>query len=231
MKQLLFLVSLIQLLTACSKETATKDDRIKDADGNIYTTVTIGTQTWLVENLKTTKFRNGDPIPHVTDFTQWKNTNAAAYCNYANNTGFGDAEGRLYNWFTVNDSRGIAPPGFHIPSREEWVTLVSFLGGESQAGGKLKEAGAGSSWTSPNTAATNESGFKAKAAGVRNTYAFATQDFMHRGILGNFWSSSGITNPSNTISAWYMHLQYDIAQGSVSFHEKTMGLSVRCVKD
>lgn len=229
MKQLIFVVSMIQLLTACSKETA-KDDRIKDADGNVYTTVTIGTQVWLVENLKTTKFRNGDPIPNLTVFSQWKTATAAAYCNYENNTGYGDAEGRLYNWFAVNDSRGIAPPGFHVPSREEWQTLVTFLGGDNAAGGKLKEAG-NSSWTAPNTAATNESGFKAKAAGIRNTYQFATQDFLHRGILGNFWSTTAITNPSNLISAWYMHLQYDIAQGSVSFHEKTMGLSVRCVKD
>ncbi len=215
----------ITLFTSCKKDTA-PDTAIKDADGNIYTEVKIGTQTWLLENLKTTKFRNGEPIPMVTDNTQWNSLTTAAFCNYENNTAYGNTEGRLYNWFAVTDTRNICPPGFHIPTSAEMLTLVNFLGGAAVAGNKLKNTGT-IHWGSPNTGATNESGFTANAIGVRSV-----NDFQHRLILGCYWTTTINPNPTMTNFAYYLHLQNGLAQGDVTpFFEKTMGTAVRCIKD
>ncbi|MBL7749255.1 MAG: fibrobacter succinogenes major paralogous domain-containing protein [Chitinophagaceae bacterium] len=218
----------VLIISSCKKD-AEPVVEIKDADGNVYHEIKIGTQTWLLENLRTTKFRNGDAIPNVTDFTQWKNSSTAAYCNFNNDASVTAKEGRLYNWFAVTDSRGICPPGYHIPTREEWQTLRDYLGGESVAGGKMKSTGE-EYWTG-NTGATNESGFTGIGAGVRNTALYADQDFQHRKTLGLMWSSTGIEPPGNVNAAWYFHLQYNMAQGSLSFLEKTCGISVRCIKD
>lgn len=229
MKLLLF-AGLVAAMASCKKEeTPAPDTSIRDADGNVYHEVKIGTQTWLLENLRTTKFRNGDPIPNVTDFTQWKNLSTPAYCTYNNDGSIAANEGRLYNWFTVTDSRGICPPGYHIPTRDEWITLRDYLGGENVAGGKMKSTGE-DYWTG-NVGATNESGFTGKGAGLRSTALYADEDYQHRKSLGMHWSSTGILPPGNDVSAWYFHLQYNIPNGMVSFIDKTCGLSIRCIKD
>lgn len=137
---------------------------VTDYDGNVYQTVLIGDQCWMMENLKVTHYRNGDPIPHVTDGVTWGNLTSGAYCNYNNDEGNVATYGRLYNWYAVDDSRNIAPAGWHVPSDAEWQTLVDYLGGDAVAGGKMKEAGT-THWASPNTGATNESGFTALPGG------------------------------------------------------------------
>ncbi len=142
-----------------------------DQDGNEYKTITIGTQTWMAENLRTTKYRDGSEIPNVTDNTKWVELATGAYCNY-NNTTSSDTiatYGRLYNWYAVTDSRNIAPEGWHLPTETEWRILIDYLGGFGVAGGKMKETGA-THWDTPNTGATNESGFTALPSGNRSDW-------------------------------------------------------------
>ena len=110
---------------------------LTDIDGNTYHSITIGTQKWMSENLKVTRYRNGDPIPYVTDDDQWSNLSSGAYCNYANDSN----KTTLYNWFSVIDSQNIAPAGWHVPTDSEWTTLTAYLGGENVAGGKLESYG------------------------------------------------------------------------------------------
>jgi hypothetical protein len=114
---------------------------VVDIDGNAYHTVTIGNQVWMVENLKVTHYRNGDAIPNVTDGTAWLDLTTGAYCEYDNDVNNVATYGRLYNWYSVNDSRNIAPAGCHVPSDDDWQTLVDYLGGDAVAGGKMKEIG------------------------------------------------------------------------------------------
>ena len=189
-----------------------------DIDGNVYAIVKIGNQWWMVENLKVIHYRNGDAIP-----TTWGNLTTGAYCNYDNNVNQATTYGRLYNWYAVTDSRNIAPAGWHIPSNAEWQILVDYLGGESVAGGKMKEVGT-AHWASPNTGATNESGFSALPGGLRGdngTYSLISSS--------GFWWSATENDRDN---AWYRGLNYfssgvDLGTGG----GKHCGLSVRCVKD
>jgi uncharacterized protein (TIGR02145 family) len=140
---------------------------VTDINGNSYKTISIGTQTWMAENLRTNKYRDGSAIPIVTNNTEWAALSSGAYCIYVNNeTEIPATYGRLYNWYAVADIRNIASRGWHVPTDAEWLTLITFLGGESVAGGKLKETGI-THWGSPNTNATNESGFTALPGGYR----------------------------------------------------------------
>ena len=147
---------------------------VKDVDDNIYTVVSIGTQKWLGSNLRVTHYRNGDAIAKVTGDNAWKTLATGAYCSYDNLDANISTYGGLYNWHALNDSRGLCPTGWHIPSDGEWATLGAFLGGNSTAGGKLKatgtiEGGTGL-WYAPNTDATNTSGFNAIPGGYRINY-------------------------------------------------------------
>ena len=198
---------------------------VTDIDGNIYKTITIGTQTWMAENLRTTTYRNGDAIPEVTGNTAWIGLNSDAYCNYDNNSDETAiaTNGRLYNWFAVTDSRILAPAGWHIATDAEWSTMTSYLGTENNAGGKLKETG-NTHWNSPNNGATNASGFTALPCGRRE---YNTGLFINDGYDGFWWTSSAY-NPDYS---WYRYLHYDIsAIYRANFH-KQYGFSVRCVKD
>lgn len=201
----------------------TPDTTIEDVDGNSYHTVTIGTQTWLVENLKTTKYRNGDPIPNLQSDNQWATTSDGAYSDYANNPALSTDRGKLYNWFAVNDARNIAPAGYHVPNAEEWEELVQYLGGEAIAGGKLKEAGLGH-WADPNTGATNSSGFTALPTGFRS------RDGSFSGLsgFGYYWSAS--ENYQQT-SAWYFGMNMDWAGIEKAIEFEKTGHAVRCIKD
>lgn len=153
-----------------------------DIDGNVYQIVTIGTQVWMAENLKVTHYRNGDVIPNVTDGPTWAGLTTGAYCEYDNNVASVATYGRLYNWYAAVDTRNIAPDGWHVPSDEEWKQLETYLGMSqaeadaiglrgSDEGGMLKETGT-SHWDSPNTGATNESGFTALPGGHRRYGGF-----------------------------------------------------------
>lgn len=168
---------------------------VTDIDGNVYKTIKIGDQWWMVENLKVTHYRNGYPIPNVTNNTEWDNYGNGAYCSHNNNDGNVSTYGRLYNWDAVNDSKGLAPDGWHIPSDEEWDTLINYLGGANIAGGKMKETGT-AHWESPNTGATNESGFTA----LPGSYRRNNGSFPLIGYSANFWSST----KNGSYSAWYI---------------------------
>ena len=122
--------------------------------------MTIGTQVWMAEDLKVATYRNGEPIPNIADGTAWGSLTTGAYCNYGNVASNSTTYGRIYNWYAVDDNRNVAPPGWHVATQAEWNTLVTFLGGDDVAGGKLKESGT-THWESPNTGATNQTGFTA----------------------------------------------------------------------
>jgi uncharacterized protein (TIGR02145 family) len=195
-----------------------------DVDGNVFQVVTIGTQVWMSENLKVTHYRNGDPIPNVTDAATWANFGAGAFCNYDNDANTVSVYGRLYNWHAVSDSRGLAPAGWHVASEAEWQTLIDYLGGAAVAGGKLKEFGT-AHWSAPNLGATNESRFTALPTGIR--YIGGT--FYGVGTEDGFWSSTEIS--SGSIDAWYYGLGHNDGAIWRHNHHKQIGFSVRCVKD
>jgi len=138
---------------------------VTDIDGNLYNTVVIGTQTWMVENLKVTKFNDGTDIPNVTDETTWNNLNTPAFCWYENDVTYKNPYGALYNWYSVNNSK-LCPTGWHVATKAEWDALISYLGGVYQAYVKLKEAGS-SHWLGTNTG-TNSYGFTALPGGYRS---------------------------------------------------------------
>ena len=188
-----------------------------------YTNVTIGSQVWMGENLDVCLYRNGDLIPQVKDPTQWKNLKTGAWCYYNNDSNNRAILGKLYNWYAVNDPRGLAPEGWHIPDENEWTTLIDYLGGADVAGGKMKETRT-IHWYGPNEGATNSSGFTALPGGLRgadngefNNYRFST----------NFWSSKG--DPDDL--AYVRFLYYDQAKLITSKTVRKYGFSVRCIKD
>ena len=193
---------------------------VADKDGNTYKTIKIGSQTWMAENLRVTKYRNGDPIPNVTDNTNWASLTTGAYCWYNNDAANKAAYGALYNWHAVADGRNIAPLGWHVPTDAEWSTLIDFLGGQSVAKEKIKEEGTGH-WVSPNSGATNDSGFTALPGGS------LIGGFIDMGTSGNWWSSSA--NGSN--NAWYLNLGNGSSNVGRLQGSKTNGFSVRCVED
>ena len=208
---------------------------LADIDGNEYTTIVIGDQCWMMENMEVTHYRNGDPIPHVTDSATWNGLSSGAYCEYDNNPSHVPTYGRLYNWYAVDDSRNIAPDGWHVPTDEEWKQLEMYLGmSQAQAdstglrgtdeGGKLKDTGT-THWHSPNDCATNESGFTALAGGYRSN----SHEFIGMGDVTHFWSSSTWEDSSGF--AWHRHL-YSLSclVRRSPFYEQG-GISVRCVRD
>jgi len=194
---------------------------LKDYDGNLYHTVTIGTQVWLKENLKTTHFANGDPIPNVTDATAWINLTTGAYCWYNNDPKLGEVYGALYNWHITNDPRGLIA-GYHVATDEEWFIMTRFWGGPS-CGGKLKEAGT-AHWQSPNTGATNESGFSALPNGGRNSL---DGNFESKGIYATFLSSTAIAN-----SFWGKNLNYTKSTiDETAGYLQQAGFAIRLIKN
>ncbi len=203
----------------------TTNATITDIDGNIYNTVTIGTQTWMKENLKTTKYRDGTAIANVTDNTLWSNLTTGAYCWYSNAIPNKTTYGALYNYYTVIDGHNLCPTGWHIPTDAEWTTLTTYLGGTTVAGGKLKETGT-THWLTPNTGATNSSNFMALPAGAR---VFVISSFSFNGLTesGNWWSATA----SSTTNAWFVSVSNTAASSTRSNNLKTTGLSVRCVKN
>jgi len=206
---------------SCQKEES--DDKITDMDGNVYSSVTIGTQVWMVENLKTTKYSDGTAIPLVTDDVEWMNLNGHAYCWYNNDPGENkNTYGALYNWYAIYTDK-LCPSGWHIPELADWNTLIDNLGGASSAGGKLKESGT-THWKTTNTEVTNQSGFTALPAGYRSSW---TGEFGGIGRDTYWWTNSG--------SLVYLPEAVYIHDNEIKVHTGTewreTGFSVRCIKD
>lgn len=196
--------------------------KVTDIDGNVYSTIKIGNQEWMAENLKVTHYRNGDLILNVTNNSKWEDLKTGAYCNYDNSLKNTAIYGSLYNWYAVKDKRGLAPKGWHIPTDKEWTDLENYLG--SNASGKLKARGS-SYWASPNEGATNASGFTALPGGYRYYDGYGAFDTI--GVTGNWWSSTQYYSDS----AWYRSLHYGNSEVSRSYLYKRSGFSVRCVRD
>jgi uncharacterized protein (TIGR02145 family) len=228
MKSLPVLTLLIvsAIFYGCKKETV--KETVTDMDGNVYTTIHIGNQVWMAENLKVTRYRNGDPIPKVTGQAEWQNTAGGAYCNYMNADSNATAFGHLYNWFAVNDTRGIAPPGWHIPTDDEWFELQYFLGDYTVAGGKMKKAGT-DYWFSPNTGGNNSSGFGGMPGGIRESPGAYPNPFWGYRFFGFWWSAT--ETPGNPLYASFRSLRHDSPFVGWTNTFKKDGLSVRCIKD
>ncbi len=208
---------------------------VTDYDGNIYQTVVIGDQTWMAENLKTTRYADGSAIPLKENTSEWDALTATdkAYCWYDNSTANRDTYGGLYTWAAAMNGAsssdanpsgvvGVCPAGWHLPSDGELTKLIDYLGGRSVAGGTLKETGT-THWVSPNEGATNESGFTALPGGHRGTNG----TFYVVGIYGVWWSSS----ESSAASAWGQGVSNSVANVSRLPYRKIYGSSVRCVRD
>ena len=184
--------------------------------------IIIETQTWTNSNLNVETYRDGTVIPQVTDPTAWANLTTGAWCYYNNDPANGDIYGKLYNWYAVNDTRGLAPLGYHVPSQTEWNTLGTYLGGDSVAGGKMKSPGI-TLWQSPNTAATNSSGFTAIPGGCRLNIGV----FYAINQSGYFWSSSELSSSN----AYFRRLNSSNGSLDNVNYEKDGGFSVRLIKD
>jgi hypothetical protein len=184
--------------------------------------ITICSQTFTIENLSVAKYRNGDTIPKITGGLEWQNAGYGAWCWYNNDSANYWQYGRLYNWYAVNDPRGLAPHGWHVPTDDEWNTLETCLGGASVAGGSMKETG-NTHWNSPNTLATNSSGFTGLPGGNRSSDGI----FYNIGNNGRWWSA---TDYSLTL-ALSRYLSYNSATLTKGNNYKSLGFSIRLVKD
>jgi len=192
----------------------------------VYVAVQIGSQCWTQSNLKVSKYRNGNNISNITDNTAWSQTNTGAWCNYSNSSANEALYGKLYNWYAVNDSRGLCPTGWHVPSDAEWTTLTTFLGGESVAGGAMKSTAtqpAAGGWNAPNFGATNWRGF----TGLPGGYRHSGGGFGNLGSDGYWWSSSD----AGSSDALGLILGYDDAGANRIGSGPRYGFSVRCARD
>jgi uncharacterized protein (TIGR02145 family) len=197
---------------------------IDPRDNQEYSTIQIGTQCWMVKNLNI-----GNMIPGGTDMTD--NGQIEKYC-YGDNPANCDIYGGLYQWdemmqyLTTPSTQGICPDGWHLPSYDEYTVLTNYLGGASVAGGKIKETGT-THWLSPNTGATNESGFTALPGGIR----WSDTNFIGLHGYANFWISTEYITAPPVDHAWYAYLQYLYTEEQFVIHTKQYGLSVRCLRN
>jgi len=185
-------------------------------------TIRIGAQDWMTKNLNVSTFRNGDVIPQAKSTEEWEafwETEEPAWCYYENDPANGEKYGKLYNWYAVRDSRGLAPRGFHVPSDGEWTVLTDYLGGADIAGYKMKTK---SGWYLDGTS-TNSSGFSGLPGGYRNYNG----TFYNEGLYGYWWSSS----ESYSFFAWFRYLHYNDGKVFRFDNPKGNGFSVRCLRD
>jgi uncharacterized protein (TIGR02145 family) len=208
---------------------------VTDADGNTYATVVIGSQEWMAENLKTTKFRNGAAIPNVQPSANWRNLTSAAWCNYNNNPDRDAVYGKLYNFYAVTDSRQICPSGWHVPTDAEWTTLMRTidpfanpaLGNSGFTGGMMKTTGTlqtgNGLWMFPNAEASNGSGFSGLPGGRR----LQDGNFSPLGFDGYWWTAT----ENGALNAFGRALYYGLGACNRLVNPKRNGLAVRCVKD
>lgn len=221
-----FLAFIIVASLSCKKEDSDDDlpetDTVADIEGNTYQTVKIGNQWWMAENLRTNLLSDSTAIQFVSNTSTWIGFSNPAFCWYDNNFNvFGSKYGALYNWHAVNTGK-LCPDGWRVPGNNDWLILTNHLGGDEIAAGKLKETGT-TNWISPNTGATNESGFTALPGGVRGSDG----TFFSIGLYGYWWT----TNSQSAGLADGKFIYYaGIGVGKDQYDKKT-GFSVRCVKE
>jgi uncharacterized protein (TIGR02145 family) len=223
--KLLFTVQfalLILLAAGCSKNEET--EKVKDADGNEYATVKINSQVWMAENLRTTKYNDGNSISIIgNDELAWMITTSGAYCWYANNEVNKPTYGALYNGYAVSTGR-LCPVGWRVPELDDWLVLIDLLGGVDAAGGELKEKGI-THWETPNTNASDKYGFKALPGGRRDF----TAAFDLKGRQGWWWTSTdNVTDPDYSS---HVIIYYDDGGAYYYSLPKIFGQSVRCIKN
>lgn len=212
---------------------AVHPDEVADVDGNIYSTTVIGSQRWMAENLRTVHYSNGDPIPYVPSGTQWANLSTGAWSIYDSDASYDVFYGKLYNWYTVSDSRNVCPAGWHVPADADWMELeqtlgvpvsdldlIGLRGAAANVGGQLK---ANLLWDSPNTGANDNSGFSAYPGGNRTVNGA----FGSIGDIGYWWSAS----EQDIDLAWLRQLWWSSAGIYRASSSKEIGGSVRCVED
>jgi uncharacterized protein (TIGR02145 family) len=210
----------------CAILTGLQAQTLKDIDNNVYDTIRIGTQTWMKQNLKVTKFNDGTAIKFLKESEDWSGLPIPGYCWYNNDEAmYKNIYGALYNWWVADvnstDGKNVCPVGWHVPTYDEWTNLITYLGGEAYAGGKLKDTS--TFWQAPNKEATNESGFTALPVGCRNTNG----TFSDIGQYGWWWSSTE-TDPGN---GWIHGLGYDFSSIGRGSDYKRMGHAIRCLKN
>jgi uncharacterized protein (TIGR02145 family) len=198
---------------------------LSDVDSiTFYPNIKLCDNIWMSKNLDVDHYANGDSIPEIRDSQAWMETTTGAWCHYNNDPSISKVYGKLYNWYAVNDPRGLAPKGWHVASADEWMTLLTCLGGSNVAGGKIKEKGT-AHWASPNMNATNDSGFTALPAGDRQVNG----SFLDLYGYAYWWSSTEFYVDAATGWAFgVMHLGASVGNGG---HVKLGGESVRCIKD
>jgi uncharacterized protein (TIGR02145 family) len=208
-----------------------------DVEGEAYESVVINGKEWMRRNLSVSKYKNGDVIPQVTDVAQWDALTTGAWCYYENDTANGPIYGKLYNWYAINDSRGLAPTGWHIATDAEWTSLTDFLGGANVAGKKLKDNSATSTWDVTTHYATNQSGFSALPGGVGYlNYSLppspavpALSDLFKWKTKAAYWWTS--TQGNSAEYNWVRDINSTSDQLVRSGAVKSSALSVRCVKN
>ena len=198
---------------------------ITDADGNVYTSVTIGTQEWMAENLRTTKYSDGTAIPNVTSNSDWKSLSTGGWCNYNNSSSNEATYGKLYNWYAASDSRNVCPTGWHVPTDAEWTVLTDYLAANGHNGAEGTALKATSGWNDFEGSGngTDDYGFLGFPGGYRSNDG----SFNSIGNDGNWWSSS----QASTFDAWFRYLYYDNDSVSSFSSSKENGFSVRCLRD
>jgi uncharacterized protein (TIGR02145 family) len=202
---------------------------VKDIDGNKYKTIKIGTQIWLSENLKTTTYNDGTAIPLVSNYEGWAKLSTPAFCWYNNDSTNKEVYGALYNWYAVNTKK-LCPEGWHVPSDEEWTELRTYLGDKGNAGNALKESGT-SHWKSPNSDASNTTGFTGLPGGYRDYKG--PFNLLRRDAY--WWSSTEsyryVPIDSASSISFYRNLRYDDTDLYRNIANKSFGLCVRCLMD
>ena len=211
----LFLMICTLIVTGCKKDPPDEVTTVVDYDGNVYNIIKIGDQEWLDRNLAVTHYRNGDQLATALGGDQ------GAWINYDNNPSIGTVYGKLYNSQAVRDTRGLAPEGWHVATRDDWTTLITTAGGLPVAGGKLKETGT-THWDTPNEGATDEYGFKALPGG------YASGSSYYLGKYAGFWTSTIVDHSPTGTYMFYLFAENTTVEADWS---TPMGFSVRCVKD
>ena len=216
------ILTVLVCIAVCCRKDEKPPDPVNDIEGNSYKTVKIGTRIWMAENLKTKSYNDGTEIPLISEASTWSKLTTPGYCWYENNeTEYKETYGALYNGYTINTGN-LCPAGWHVPEKEEWQQMIEFLTDSITGGGELKETGT-TCWLTPNKGASNVTGFKALASGIR--YLEGSYSLLFYSAC--FWSAT----ETGVKDEWFISLYYGDATISLNHRSKNHGFSVRCIKD